>query len=299
MSFILQYRGELAALTAAFIWACGSIVYTGVGRQISPLALNFTKGWVAIVLLCLTFLITGQSIPSIEFMPFLMLFLSGVIGIGFGDTAYFSALNCIGARRTLLFETLAPPLSAILALLFLQERLALSAWIGIGFTIAGVIWVILERTSDQQGNFRPRLGSLYGLLAAIGQAAGAVLSRSALVNTDIDSLWSTLIRLFGGTIALFLWILIRQQSPEMIKPLRDRRLLTIIAGTAFISTYLGIWLQQTSLKYATTGIAQALSSTSPLFVIPLSSAMGDRVSMRSVIGVLISLLGVSLLFYRS
>ncbi|BAU14607.1 hypothetical protein LEP3755_51560 [Leptolyngbya sp. NIES-3755] len=298
MSFFLQYRGELAALTAAFIWACGSIVYTGVGRQISPLALNFTKGWVAIVLLCLTFLITGQSIPSIEFTPFLMLFLSGVIGIGFGDTAYFSALNCIGARRTLLFETLAPPLSAVLALIFLQEQLALSAWIGIGFTIAGVVWVILERTSEPSGNFRPLLGSLYGLLAAIGQAAGAVMSRSAFVNTEIDSLWSTLIRLFGGTIALFIWILLRNQSHEMIKPLRNRRLLTIIAGTAFISTYLGIWLQQTSLKYATTGIAQALSSTSPLFVIPLSRAMGDRVSMRSVIGVLISLLGVSLLFHR-
>ncbi|MGG6264767.1 DMT family transporter [Leptolyngbya sp. AN03gr2] len=298
MSFFLQYRGELAALTAAFIWACGSIVYTGVGRQISPLALNFTKGWVAIVLLCLTFLITGQSIPSIEFTPFLMLFLSGVIGIGFGDTAYFSALNCIGARRTLLFETLAPPMSAVLALIFLQERLALSAWIGIGLTIAGVIWVILERTSEQQGNFRPLLGSLYGLLAAIGQAAGAVMSRSALVSTEIDSLWSTLIRLFGGTIVLFIWILLRNQPREMIKPLRDRRLLTIIAGTAFISTYLGIWLQQTSLKYATTGIAQALSSTSPLFVIPLSRAIGDRVSMRSVIGVLISLLGVSLLFHR-
>lgn len=299
MSFFLQYRGELAALTAAFIWACGSIVYTGVGRQISPLALNFTKGWVAIALLILTFVVTGQAIPSIEVTPFFMLFLSGVVGIGFGDTAYFSALNCMGARRTLLFETLAPPLSAVLALIFLQERLALSAWMGIGLTIAGVIWVILERTTEQHENFRPLLGSLYGLLAAVGQAAGAVMSRSALVNTEIDSLWSTLIRLLGGTIALLIWILLRHQSREMIKPLRDRSLLTLIAGTAFISTYLGIWLQQTSLKYATTGIAQALSSTSPLFVIPLSRAMGDRVSMRSVIGVLISLLGVSLLFHRS
>jgi drug/metabolite transporter (DMT)-like permease len=184
MSFFLQFRGELAALTAAFIWACGSIVYTGVGRQITPLALNFTKGWIAIALLCLTFLLTGQSIPSIEFTPFLMLFLSGVIGIGFGDTAYFSALNCIGARRTLLFETLSPPLSAILALIFLQEQLAISAWFGIGLTIAGVIWVILERTSDRHENFRPRLGSFYGILAALGQAMGAVMSRSALVNTD-------------------------------------------------------------------------------------------------------------------
>lgn len=298
MTFLLQFRGEIAALTAALIWAIASIVYTGVGRQITPLALNFTKGWIAIVLLILTLILTRQAIPSIDISNFLLLFLSGTIGIGFGDTAYFKALNCIGARRTLLFETLAPPMSAVFALLFLNEQISTSAWLGIGFTIAGVIWVILERASDAHENFRPLQGSLFGMLAAIGQAAGAVMSRSALVNSEIDSLWSTLIRLLGGVIVLFFWILLQRQSREMLKPLQNRRLLTVIAGTGFISTYLGIWLQQTSLKFAPTGIAQALSSTSPLFVIPLTQLMGDRVTVRSVIGVVIAILGVSLLFQR-
>lgn len=108
----------------------------------------------------------------------------------------------------------------------------------------------------------------------------------------------TLIRLIGGTIALLVWILLQRQISETLKPVKNRRLLAVIAGTAFISTYLGIWLQQTSLKFATTGIAQALSSTSPLFVLPLSWAMGDRISLRSFFGVLISLLGVALLFHR-
>lgn len=298
MTFLLQFRGEIAALAAALIWAIASIVYTGVGRQITPLALNFTKGWIVIVLLVLTLLLTRQAIPSIDAFNFLLLFLSGTIGIGFGDTAYFKALNCIGARRTLLFETLAPPLSAVFALLFLNEQISTSAWLGIGLTISGVIWVILERAADVHENFRPLQGSVFGLLAAIGQAGGAVLSRSALVNSEIDSLWSTLIRLLGGTIVLFVWILLQRQSSEMLKPLQNRRLLIVIAGTGFISTYLGIWLQQTSLKFAATGIAQALSSTSPLFVIPLAWLMGDRITMRSVTGALIALLGVSLLFYR-
>lgn len=283
---------------AAFIWAIASIVYTGVGRQITPLALNFTKGWIAVVLLVLTLFLTQHAIPAIESSHVLLLFFSGVIGIGFGDTAYFKALNCIGARRTLLFETLAPPLSAVFALLFLNEQISTAAWLGIGLTIAGVIWVILERTVEAQENFCPLQGSLFGLLAALGQAAGAVLSRAALVHSEIDSLWSTLIRLLGGTIVLFFWILLQRQSVELLKPLRSRRLLVVIAGTGFMSTYLGIWLQQTSLKFAATGIAQALSSTSPLFVIPLTQFLGDRVTMRSIIGVLISLLGVSLLFQR-
>jgi drug/metabolite transporter (DMT)-like permease len=294
----LQFRGEFAALSAALIWAIASVIYTRVGRQLSPLTLNFTKGWIAIALLILTFLITRQGIPALNPMGFSLLFLSGIVGIGFGDTAYFSALNCIGARRTLLFETLAPPLSALLALVFLHETLLPQAWLGIVLTISGVIWVILERVSETYGNFRPLQGSLYGLLAALGQAGGAVLSRAALVNTEIDSFWSTLIRLLGGTATLLVWILMQRQSSDVVKPFQSTRLFIVIAGTAFMSTYLGIVLQQTSLKFAATGIAQALSSTSPLFVIPIAWVMGDRISLRSVTGVLVAVIGVSLLFHR-
>jgi drug/metabolite transporter (DMT)-like permease len=294
----LQFRGEFAALGAALIWAIGSVIYTGVGRQLSPLTLNFTKGWIAIALLVLTFLITRQGIPALDPMGFSLLFLSGIVGIGFGDTAFFSALNCIGARRTLLFETLAPPLSALLALVFLHETLLTQAWIGIVLTISGVIWVVLERVSETHGNFRPVQGSLYGVLAALGQAGGAVLSRAALVNTEIDSFWSTLIRLLGGTATLLVWILMQRQSSDVVKPFQSPRLFIVIAGTAFLSAYLGIVLQQTSLKFAATGIAQALSSTSPLFVIPIAWVMGDRISLRSVTGVLVAVIGVSLLFHR-
>jgi drug/metabolite transporter (DMT)-like permease len=294
----LQFRGEFAALSAALIWAIASVIYTGVGRQLSPLTLNFTKGWIAIALLILTFLITRQGIPALDPMGFSLLFLSGIVGIGFGDTAYFSALRCIGARRTLLFETLAPPLSALLALVFLHETLLPQAWLGIVLTISGVIWVILERVSETHGNFRPLQGSLYGLFAALGQAGGAVLSRAALVNTEIDSFWSTLIRLLGGTATLLVWMLMQRQSSDVVKPFQSPRLFIVIAGTAFMSTYLGIVLQQTSLKFAATGIAQALSSTSPLFVIPIVWVMGDRISLRSVTGVTVALIGVSLLFHR-
>lgn len=296
---LLQFRGEIAALSAALIWAVASLIYTGLGRQLSPMALNFTKGWIAIALFLITIVVFKLPAPALDATGFFFLFLSGAIGIGFGDTAYFNALNCIGARRTLLFETLAPPLSAILALVFLRERLLVQAWFGIALTIGGVLWVVMERTPDSDtGNNRSGLGSLYALLATLGQSGGAVLSRAALINSEIDTLWSTLIRLVGGTVVLWIWILVRQQKREAIKPLQSGRMLSIIAGTALISTYLGIWLQQTSLKFAPTGIAQALSSTSPLFVIAIVLVFGERVSVRSMLGVVIALIGVSLLFTR-
>ena len=300
-SFIFLFKGEFAALSAALIWASASVIYSKVGRQLSPLILNLTKGWIAIVLIVLTLLLCGQPLPLISRANWGLLLLSGVLGIGFGDTAYFNALNCIGARRTLLLETLAPSLSALLAMLLLQEHLSSSAWWGIGLTLAGVFWVVAERVpKSAQTHFRPLQGLGFGLLAALGQSIGAVLSRAALSQTDIDPLWSTLIRLIGGTIVLFLWVVIRQTSTEkLFKPLSSQRLFVTVAGTAFISTYLGIWLQQIALKYSATGVAQALTNTSPLFILPIALWMGERVSLRAVLGVAVALVGVWLLFNKA
>ncbi len=297
-SYILQFRGEFAALTAALIWAIASIIYTGVGRQVSPLILNLTKGWIAIVFLLITLVLQGQPIPDISPTSWILLLLSGILGIAFGDTAYFNTLNCIGARRTLILETLSPSLSALLALIFLQERLSLSAWWGIGLTLAGVIWVVLERIplSEAETHFRPLRGLIFGILAALGQSGGAVLSRAALAGTNVDPLWSTLIRLLGCTIVLLLWVVLRGQSRSLVKPLQSRRLLNVVIGTAFISTYVGIWLQQTALKYAATGVAQALTNTSPLFILLIAFYRGEKVSLRAVLGVSIALTGVWLLF---
>jgi drug/metabolite transporter (DMT)-like permease len=74
-----------------------------------------------------------------------------------------------------------------------------------------------------------------------------------------------------------------------------RRWATIIL-TVFIGTFLGIWLQQISLKYAAAGIAQTLFATSPLFVVPIVIFTGERVSLRAVLGALLAMAGVGFLF---
>lgn len=294
------YRGELAALTAALIWAIASIVYTGVGRTLSPLLLNLVKGLIALVLLILTLLLTGQRLPQVHPAMMGLLLASGVLGIGLGDTAYFEALNCLGPRRSLVLESLSPPLTAILAWVFLGETLNGAAWVGIGLTILGVTWVVLERTSAIP-DFHPRpvRGILCGVLAAISQAGGAVLSRGALVNTDISPLWSTFIRLAAGVLVLLVWLLLQERRADELKPLRSWQLLAIVTGTAFASTYLGIWLQQLSLKYAPAGIAQALSATSPIFVIPIAAiVLRERISLQANLGAVLALAGIWLLFHR-
>lgn len=293
-----NFAGEIAALGAAFLWSLSAVVYAHLGQKIPPMVLNLSKGVIAILMIALTLIVQGNYLPAhLNIFALGFLLVSGVLGIGFGDTFYFEALNNLGARRTLLLQALAPPLAALIALIFLQESLIITAWAGIFVTVLGVSWVVSERVpgSDSKA-INPLRGVSFALLSALGQASGAVLSRAALAGTEINPLWSTLLRLIGGVLVLLLWMPIQHSPSLWLQPLKSKKTLVIVAITALFSTYLGIWLQQTAFKYTATGIAQALLATSPLFVLPIAIWMGDKVSLRALLGVLVALGGIGLLF---
>lgn len=294
-----DFKGELAALFAACLWAVSSVVYARIGERIPPIELNLIKGAIAIALLVITLLLQGDFLVAIAPNNFCLLILSGVLGIGLGDTAFFFALNYLGARRALLMETLAPPITAILALIFLQEKLSLLAICGILLTVSGVAWVVTERVPNSQS--RPsdlQRGIGFGIVAAIALALGAVLSRAVLATTNISPLWAALLRLIGGVLSLLPWAWHRQKRSDTkfrVSTLFSLKIIGAVFFAAFAGTYLGIWLQQTAIKFTAAGIALTLTNTSPLFVIPIALCMGERVSNRAILGVAVALCGVALL----
>ncbi len=297
--------GELAALGAAFLWAIASMVWYRVGKRIPPLELNFIKVNVAIVLIVITFCFQGIANVNLQPIPIALLLASGAIGIGLADTAFFTALNDLGVRLTLLLKTLTSPLVALLALVFLKEQLSVFAALGIFLTIFGVAWVVSERVPENQAAPTNLLSGIgWTIVSTIGDAAAVILSRVALSQTDITPLWSTLWRLLAGAMVMLPYLWIKNwafSEPKyfgfnLVKKALSPKLAGAIAITAFASTYLGIWLQQISLKEAPAGIAQTLCATSPLFAIPIAMGMGEAVSKRAILGAMIALLGVGLLF---
>lgn len=293
-----NYLGELAALTAALLWAISSVVYGHLGLKIPPLQLNLYKGIIAIALIVLTLILQQATFSDISLLTIALLSLSGVIGIGLGDTAYFSALNSLGARRTLLLETASPPIGGLLAFLFIGERLSYLAWCGILLAGIGIAWVISERNPNNNLSISRR-GIIWGILAAIAQALGAVVSRFALIQSDIDPLTSSLIRLVGGTIIVICLLCFKfDRQQKIITQKQSISSFGIIAVAAIMGTYLGIWLQQISLKFAPTGIAQTFLATSPLFILPIVALQGEKISWRAILGALVSLGGIALIFVR-
>jgi drug/metabolite transporter (DMT)-like permease len=333
---LTDFKGEVAALLAAGLWAVASVVYGRLGQRIPPLQLNLLKGIIAIALLTITIFVRREFFPTVTIVPLSLLLLSGVIGIGLGDLAFLAAINSFGARRTLLMGTLAPPMTAIIAQIFLQEKLNVNAWCGILLTIVGVAWVVTERLPDTSGNSSTQLlrGINFGLLAAIANAIGGVLSRAALANSSIPPLWASLFRLIAGVLILLplVWLSWRrgynkvtQTCPPVpprsatphqpfntrvgkfeqfssrgkiiLSELQSTRVILATCFAAFCGTYLGIWLQQTAIKFTAAGIALTLLQTSPLFIMPLAICMGEKVSTRAIAGVVIAIAGIGLLFY--
>ena len=317
------YTGEIAALTAAFLWAAATLMFGRIGRRLAPVALNLVKGGFATIFIAITLAVQGgatggSNFPTLPITSTVYLLLSGAVGIGLGDTAYFSAINAIGARRALLLETLAPPMAAVLAWIFIAEQLSPLAVIGIVLTLLGIAWVISERVP---GTDKPTWGNgiKVALLATFCQASGAVLSRAALVDNAVDPLWSSLLRLVAGLVFMAGLVALQPQRlgdyrrqaragehdtwqtrwQDSLRAMQTPKVLAAIAVAAFFATYLGIWLQQVALKYTATGIAQALLATSPLFVLPMAALLGDRISWRAIGGAVIALAGVWLLLYVS
>lgn len=176
--------GIFAALTTALCWAIAARLYRQLGTHFAALTLNFWKGLLSLMVLLPLSLIYSDTAAANEHIIWLL--ISGAIGIGLGDTCFFLALSKIGDRLSLLIaETLAPILTAILAIAWLQEWLTGQQWLAIAIILFAVDAVLRLQRSDKTLQLS---GISYAALAALCQAIGAVISRDVLVNSQIDAL---------------------------------------------------------------------------------------------------------------
>ncbi|CAH6782573.1 Predicted permease, DMT superfamily protein [Vibrio chagasii] len=300
-----MYIGEIAAIGAAIVWACATWIYGQFGHRFSAMQLNIIKGLVASVMMLLVMPLIQMPEFELSANHFWILAISGIIGIAIGDSAYFAALKRIGANKTLLLESLAPPLSGVLALMFLGAALTLQSWLGVVITTLAVTFVVFQPSnsvSDDSTNQAQWSGIGYGLVASVCQASGVVISHYALVAGDIPPLLGALIRLAIGVFAVMIIIPFVENKPySSIK--RDLWEMTKLdklwlLSAIFVGTFLALWLQQIALKNANPAIAQTLIATSPVFILVIYALKGEKVSKQSLIGTLAAVGGISLFFYQ-
>ncbi|MGF1722455.1 DMT family transporter [Vibrio kyushuensis] len=293
-----MFYGEIAALSAAVVWAVATWIYSQFSHQFSAMQLNIVKGTIASAMMLLVLPLI--PVPDFSLTPtyIAVLAVSGVIGIAIGDSAYFAALKRIGPNKTLLLESLAPPLSGVLALVFLGTVISMQAWLGVVITTVAVASVVFQPNDDANPVSRSGIG--YGLLASVCQASGVVISHYALVAGNLPPLLGALIRLAVGVLAVALIICWFEDKPFKaikmnLRSMGNRSFLWLFSAI-FVGTFLALWLQQVALKHANPAIAQTLIATSPLFILIIYAIRREAITKQSVIGTLFALVGISLFF---
>ena len=255
--------GIISALAAALSWTYACFIWRTQTEKYKSLDINLVKNIVAFIIFTPVLLTFDFSTDS---KYIFILLLSGVIGIGLGDTFYLKSLQIIGTRKTLSVETLSPLIAALSGEIFINENLKTNSWIGI-FIISISLFIILSK----EGNFKEKKLTfsekrsskiyLFPFLSVLCAVAGGIFSRIVFIESDISPLHTTELRLLGAII--FLIFIRRFKINFYLNNLgknQQRRFLLSI----FLGTNVGILLQQVVFKTLPLGIGWTLLSTSPI-----------------------------------
>jgi len=280
-----------AALASAAAWALGAILLHRVSSRIPAAGLNFSKAITAMIFLGLAVLAGGSSPMSGR--DFILLGLSGILGIALADTWFFKALQLLGPRLTLMLEPLIPVCTIILALAVLKENLTLTLSAGILLVLIGINLAVRREGVAVDFKVKWMAGIIFSLLSSFAMAGGIILAKMALASSA--ALDATLVRMVWAVAGLSLWGALRREIKSWIAPLFNRDILRDFLLGMLVIIFGGFWLSMVALKYTYATTATILNSTAPLFILPLTWwFLKEKIASREAIGALLAVSGIVL-----
>jgi drug/metabolite transporter (DMT)-like permease len=293
--------GELAALATALCWTASSLAFTAAAKRLGSLALNLIRLLIALALLTLANAVQrGLPLPT-DATPeaWAWLSVSAAAGLVIGDMALFRAFVLIGARLSMLIMALSPPMTAVLGWIALGERLDPLDWLAMAVTLAGVAWVVLERSSppteEAPSLEKPMRGYLFALLGAAGQSGGLVLSKVGM--KDYDPVAATQIRVITGVAMYLVLFLALGWWGHVLRGLKHPSGMGYAALGAMAGPFLGITLSLVAIQRTQMGVAATIMSIVPVLIIPFVILINkEKVSARAALGAGVAVGGVALLW---
>lgn len=287
--------GEVLSLSCAFVWAVAVVLFKKSGESLNPFALNLFKNLLALALMAATLAVVSPALPPIPPGALALILLSGLLGIGLGDTLYLRALNTIGASRMAVAQTLYSPFVIALSAAFLGERLRPLQWSGAALVLGGILLVTWVRGAAGTAHDARELrrGAATGVVAMLMMAIGVVLAKPQLETQDF--LWVVALRMVGGLLGMAVVILRRRLLPVLLDDYRRVRHWPQVVAGSMAGTYFSMLLWLGGYKYTRASIAAVLNETAALFIVLLAVVfLHERVGRRQLAGVALALAGVGL-----
>jgi drug/metabolite transporter (DMT)-like permease len=294
-----SHFGEFAALLVAFFWSITALSFESASRKVGSLPVNIIRLVIGLVFLTvLNLIFRGLILPTDASMHnWIWLSVSGLIGFVLGDFFLFKSYTIIGSWFAMLIMTLAPPMAAIFGWILLDERLSVLSVAGIVVTMAGIVIAMFRRDKENRKMTvsKPLIGLLYAFGGALGQALGIVFSKYGM--QQYNPFAATQIRIIVGIIGFIVLITVAGKWQPVRLALSDRKALIPITIGSFFGPFLGVSFSLLAIQHTSTGVASTIMALVPIFIIPPSIWLfKHKVTVREIIGTIISLGGVALFF---
>jgi len=266
----VPYIGETFSLITALVWAVAVILFKKSGEKVHPIALNTFKNTLALVLVLPTMYLFRQSLfrqaPASEY---LLLMLSGAIGIGVADTLFFKSLNQIGAGLTAIVVCLYSPFIIGLSVVWLGERLTVLQIIGALMVVVAVLSTTRKGAFGAISRRDLLRGILWGVVATACMAVGIVMIKPVLSRSPL--FWATEVRLIGAVPALGLIILFHPLRRRVVSSINSPGTWGYVISGSLVGAYAAMVLWLAGMKYTQASISSALNQTSNIFVVILAA----------------------------
>jgi len=230
--------------------------------------------------------------------------------MGLGDMCGFRSIFLIGPRLSTVIGSLTPIATTAIAWIAAREALTPRAVAGIVVIVGGVVWVVSEPRAGAawlpgRGNFRR--GVLLALASSVCTAVGYIVSRAALNGgprwlssgpdlSPVNSFQASLVRIAAGLVLTWAVLPFFRKFRPTLAAFADRKAMTFILAGTIVGPVVGVWTSMIALNNLPSGVASALISSSPIFMIPIAAlAFGEKHSFRSLVGTVLAVAGVFLL----
>jgi len=299
MNASTPYLGETIAVVTAVIWALAVIFFKKSGESVHPIGLNLFKNVLAAVLFVPTAWLFGETLlRSVPAEEYIMLLVSGALGIGISDTLFFKSLNVLGAGRSAIVDCLYSPSIIALSMIFLGETL--SAWqlVGVTMIVSAVLSIMVERQSVQTDRRHVLVGVWWGALAMVTMAVGIVMIKPLLERSPL--IWATEIRLLGGLAVLAVALILHPSRLAVLKSIGRPQKWGYMLSGSFAGAYVSMVLWLAGMKYTQASTAAALNQTSNIFVFVFAALiLKEKITPIRMAAIVLGVLGALLVTFGS
>ena len=187
----------------------------------------------------------------------------------------------------------------------LGQEMAPMSIVAMLITLTGIALSVLGRGEHRRVSLKlPLNGVLFAVAAAMCQGIGLVLSKIGMDHYDTTAMPAWLIpfsanflRCVAGVIGFSLLLYFREGFQPLREAFHDRKGITVAIATTIFGPFVGVGFSLMAVQYASAGIASTLMALTPIIIIlPSYWLFRQPITWRSVLGALISILGVSLFF---